>query len=103
MSGSTHSIGMHRVPQIKGHEVMAYLTYIIDHYDHLPAFTAFVHANRTAVHDNTPVNDNVHSLQSLKLDFVQNHGYASLRCSWMPGCPDGFRQFGKLYGEARVW
>ena len=33
-------------PKNKGHEVMVYLTYIIDHYDELADVTMFMHAHQ---------------------------------------------------------
>ena len=39
-------------PQNKGHEVMVYLTYIIDHYDALPDVSIFMHAHRWSWHNN---------------------------------------------------
>lgn len=39
------------VPANKGHEVMAYLTYIITHYRTLPALSIFVHAHQHAWHN----------------------------------------------------
>ncbi|KAL8877163.1 MAG: hypothetical protein Q9198_004773 [Flavoplaca austrocitrina] len=38
-------------PQNKGHESMAYLTYIIDHYTSLPSTLAFIHPHRRGFRD----------------------------------------------------
>ncbi|CEL00519.1 hypothetical protein ASPCAL00119 [Aspergillus calidoustus] len=79
-----------KTPFNKGHESMAYLTYLIDHYDHLPSTIAFIHAHRSgflmAWHVDAPLHDNVAALRSLQLDFVQRNGYVNLRCNWNPGC-----------------
>lgn len=69
---------------------MAYLTYLIDHYDNLPSTIAFVHSHRSgflmAWHVDAPMHDNVAALRSLQLDFVQRNGYVNLRCNQNPGC-----------------
>lgn len=44
----------HFVPANKGHESMAYLTYIIDHYHHLPSLIIFHHAQRYQWHNDDP-------------------------------------------------
>ncbi|KAL4938350.1 hypothetical protein BDV06DRAFT_201057 [Aspergillus oleicola] len=79
-----------KTPVNKGHESMAYLTYLIDHYDHLPSTIAFIHSHRAgflmAWHVDAPLHDNVVALQSLRLDFVQRNGYVNLRCNKNPGC-----------------
>ncbi|KAI4181494.1 MAG: hypothetical protein LQ346_006775 [Caloplaca aetnensis] len=77
-------------PQNKGHESMAYLTYIIDHYNSLPSTLVFVHPHRRgfseAWHTDTPLHDNVDALRTLRIPFVQQNGYTNLRCNWNPGC-----------------
>ncbi|KAF9894083.1 hypothetical protein FE257_009056 [Aspergillus nanangensis] len=79
-----------KTPLNKGHESMAYLTYLIDHYDSLPSTIAFLHAHRAgffmAWHVDAPMHDNVLAMQSLQLDYVQQNGYVNLRCNWNPGC-----------------
>ncbi|KAL9600679.1 MAG: hypothetical protein Q9219_003009 [cf. Caloplaca sp. 3 TL-2023] len=83
-------------PLNKGHESMAYLTYIIDHYTSLPSTLTFIHPHRRgfleAWHTDTPLHDNVHALRSLRLPFVQENGYANLRCNWNPGCKSAHRK-----------
>ncbi|KAI1615453.1 hypothetical protein EDD36DRAFT_432867 [Exophiala viscosa] len=77
-----------KVPADKGHEAMAYLTFIIDHYDTLPSTVAFMHAHhKGAWHTDTPNSDSVFLLRDLRLDFVQQQGYVNLRCQQNPGCP----------------
>ncbi|KAL5337133.1 hypothetical protein BJX70DRAFT_409416 [Aspergillus crustosus] len=79
-----------KTPLNKGHESMAYLTYLIDHYDRLPSTIAFIHAHRTgflmAWHVDAPMHDNAAALRALQLDFVQREGYVNLRCNRNPGC-----------------
>ncbi|KAJ6110686.1 hypothetical protein N7486_002921 [Penicillium sp. IBT 16267x] len=77
-------------PYNKGHEAMAYLTYVIDHYYVLPSTIAFLHAHRSgffmAWHVDAPLHDNVIAMQNLQTRFVEQNGYANLRCNWNPGC-----------------
>ncbi|KAL4870388.1 hypothetical protein BDV12DRAFT_207828 [Aspergillus spectabilis] len=81
-----------QTPLNKGHEAMAYLTYLIDHYRRLPSTIAFIHAHRAgflmAWHVDAPMHDNAAALRSLQLDFVQRTGYVNLRCNRNPGCTD---------------
>ncbi|GFF22290.1 hypothetical protein IFM46972_00232 [Aspergillus udagawae] len=82
-------------PLNKGHESMAYLTYLIDHYDALPSTIAFLHSHRAgfflAWHVDAPLHDNVAAMRALQLDFVQRNGYVNLRCNWNPGCKAAHR------------
>ncbi|BCS30523.1 DUF3431 domain-containing protein [Aspergillus puulaauensis] len=84
-------------PMNKGREALAYLQYIVDHYDDLPATVVFIHSHRDgwpgAWHTDTFDYSNVESLRSLQIDFVQRNGYANLRCQESPGCPDEIRPF----------
>ncbi|KAI9713341.1 MAG: hypothetical protein M1828_001434 [Chrysothrix sp. TS-e1954] len=75
------------VTKNKGNEASAYLTYIITHYHNLPDHVVFVHARRYQWHNEDPMYDHVPVLRSLQLAHVTNVGYASLRCTWEPGCP----------------
>lgn len=92
-------------PANKGHESMAYLTYLIDHYDTLPSTIAFLHAHRSgflmAWHGDAPLHDNVAAMRMLQLDFVQRNGYVNLRCNWNPGCKEAHR-FNRHVTE-QVW
>ena len=73
---------------------MAYLTYIIDHYDTLPSTLVFLHPHRGGYsnyftkswHIDAAGFDNVASVRNLQLPFVQKNGYVNLRCNWAPGC-----------------
>ncbi|KAK2875152.1 hypothetical protein FQN49_001736 [Arthroderma sp. PD_2] len=77
-------------PANKGHEAMAYLTYVIEHYDSLPSIIAFLHSHRAgflkAWHVDAPLHDNAIAMQSLQTDFVKENGYVNLRCMRNLGC-----------------
>ncbi|KAF2814698.1 uncharacterized protein BDZ99DRAFT_408047 [Mytilinidion resinicola] len=76
-------------PKNKGHEVMIYLTYIIDHYDDLPDVSIFMHSHRYTWHnDDILDSDAVVMLKRLNRARVWREGYHNMRCSWDPGCPD---------------
>lgn len=75
-------------PTNKGHEVMIYLTYIIDHYDKLPEAVIFMHAHRRTHHNNDLLDfDAVEMIKRLRMDHVLKQGYFNMRCGWLPGCP----------------
>ncbi|KAJ5113851.1 hypothetical protein N7456_002385 [Penicillium angulare] len=92
---STMNTHVLKTPLNKGHEAMAYLTYVIDHYNTLPSTIAFLHAHRSgflmAWHVDAPLHDNVNAMQALQIPFVQQNGYVNLRCNWNPGCKDDQR------------
>ena len=76
----------------KGRESLAYLTYIIEHYDDgLGETMAFVHAHRDgyprAWHVDAPDHSNVEALRLLQPSYVQEVGYTNMRCQLQPGCP----------------
>lgn len=77
-------------PLNKGHESMAYLTYVIDNYDSLPSMLAFLHSHASgflsAWHTDTPLHSNIDALSTLQLPFVRQNGYVNLRCNQNPGC-----------------
>lgn len=76
-------------PKNKGHEVMVYLSYIIDFYDELPDVSIFMHAHRFAWHNNELLDtDAVEMVRRLSPERVTRLGYMNLRCHWDPGCPD---------------
>ena len=76
-------------PKNKGHEVMIYLSYIINHYDTLPDILIFMHAHRWTHHNNALLAyDAVETVRRLKSDYVTREGYVNLRCHWSPGCPE---------------
>ncbi|KXJ97034.1 hypothetical protein Micbo1qcDRAFT_191624 [Microdochium bolleyi] len=70
-----------------GHESNVYLTYIIDHYDELPDVVVFLHGRRYQWHNEDPLYDGVPPLQKLRIPYVLSKGFATLRCSWLLGCP----------------
>lgn len=76
-------------PKNKGHEVMVYLTYIIDNYAHLPDITIFMHAHRWTHHNNDLLdNDALQMISNLSNSHVTREGYFNMRCHWDPGCPE---------------
>lgn len=76
-------------PKNKGHEVMVYLTYIIDNYASLPNVSIFMHAHRWTHHNGGLLdNDAVEMISRLSDSHVIRRGYVNLRCEWDPGCPE---------------
>ncbi|KAH8696858.1 hypothetical protein GQ44DRAFT_633954 [Phaeosphaeriaceae sp. PMI808] len=76
-------------PKNKGHEVMIYLTWIIDNYDKLPDVAIFMHAHQLTWHnDDLLGNDAALLIQRLSRQRVWREGFVNMRCSWYPGCPD---------------
>jgi len=62
---------------------MAYLTFIIDHYNKLPDFMVFMHGDYRAWHQIEP---SPYILSALNLSYVEELGYANLRCGKMLYC-----------------
>jgi hypothetical protein len=83
--------GVLHPPINKGREAMAYLTFLIDHYDLLPAHMVFIHAHLEgwpkAWHVDSDNHNQINLLKSLRLEYLEEHGYANLRCIHNPGCP----------------
>ncbi|KIW19992.1 hypothetical protein PV08_00567 [Exophiala spinifera] len=76
-------------PKNKGHEVMNYLTYIIDFYDNLPDVSIFMHSHQFAWHNDDLLNfDAGEMIKRLSSERVQRQGYMNMRCHWVPGCPE---------------
>lgn len=76
-------------PVNKGHEVMIYLTYIIDHYDELSDITLFMHAHNITWHNSDLLDYNAGKMiRHLNPARVAREGYMNLRCNWDPGCPE---------------
>jgi hypothetical protein len=76
-------------PKNKGHEVMVYLSFIIEHYDKLPDIVAFMHSHQFAWHNEEIFGGNAaEMLRRLNVARVVREGYMNLRCIWEPGCPD---------------
>lgn len=89
------------VPQNKGHEVMVYLTYLIDHYDVYPDVAVFMHSHQQSWHQGGLLqHDAVETIQRLSSDRVVRKGYMNLRCEWNPGCPAWLHP-GAALGDSR--
>ncbi|KAK5683237.1 hypothetical protein LTS10_004768 [Elasticomyces elasticus] len=71
------------VPLNQGREAMAYLTYIIDHYDALPDYMVFTHGHERSWHQMEPLQMKVRALNLTALD---EEDYISLRCGMQMGC-----------------
>jgi len=79
-----------RVPANRGHEAMAYLTFLVDNYDNIPAAGAiFVHGSLFAWHNDSPKYDNAELLAALNTtSALASSGYHNLRCDWSAStCP----------------
>ncbi|KAK5136269.1 hypothetical protein LTR08_003876 [Meristemomyces frigidus] len=75
-------------PKNKGHEVMVYLSYIIDSYEQLADTNIFMHAHRFAWHNNELLSTDASLMvRNLSPERVARDGYMNLRCHWDPGCP----------------
>ncbi|KAI9924329.1 hypothetical protein ASPWEDRAFT_115648 [Aspergillus wentii DTO 134E9] len=89
----------------KGREANVYLQYIIDHYDRLPSTIVFLHSHRDgfpqAWHTEFDEHSNPQTVNMLQTEFVQRNGYANLRCTSSPGCPDEVRPFRDPPDEGR--
>lgn len=88
-----------RVPANRGHEAMAYLTFIIDNYHDIPAAGAvFVHGSRFSWHNDHPEYDNADLLASLNVTAaIEPSGYHNMRCDWSAGtCPSDVKPQGSL-------
>ena len=86
----------HHTPQNKGKESLAYLQYIVDHYNDLPSTIVFLHDHKdgpASWHVDNPAFNNVESIRALQADFVQRNGYVNLRCQTAPGCPAEIQPF----------
>ncbi|KAH9826405.1 Protein of unknown function (DUF3431) [Teratosphaeria destructans] len=72
------------LPANRGHESMAYLTFIIDNYDSIPeAGAVFVHGSRFSWHNDQPTYDNAAVLEQLNVSSaLRDLGYHNLRCDW---------------------
>src|SRR5436190_2107120 len=74
-------------------------SHIINNYEHLPKYLAFIHALRYQWHNDDPMYDHVPVLQSLRLDSLAATGYQSLRCAWIIGCPAELHPLDPSQGE----
>lgn len=76
-------------PKNKGHEVIIYLSYIIDNYAQLPDVIIFMHSHRWARHNNQILDyDAAQMIKRLNSSYVIKQGYVNMRCEWDPGCPE---------------
>ena len=85
---------------------MAYLTYIIDHYDALPNVMLFIHAHRDGLkgwHTDAPLHDHVYEIRALRLSHIEDQGYVNLRCKLNPGCIDGPLSGAKTVLTPTIW
>ena len=71
------------VPRNMGREAMAYLTYIIDHYNDLPEFVVFTHGHQRSWHQLEPLSAKV---RALNLTALYDESFISLRCGIQMGC-----------------
>ncbi|KAL8948096.1 MAG: hypothetical protein Q9222_005687 [Ikaeria aurantiellina] len=79
-------------PKNKGHEVMMYLSYLIDHYEQLPDIILFMHSHRWTHHNNRFLGfDAAQMIRALNGAHVMREGYVNMRCHWSPGCPEWLR------------
>lgn len=79
-------------PKNKGHEVMVYLSYLIENYDRLPDIVLFMHSHRWTHHNNEYLGfDASQMIRALNGAHVVRHGYVNMRCHWSPGCPEWLR------------
>ena len=89
----------------KGHEAMAYLTFIIDNYASLPSTMAFMHPHLSgflsAWHTDMALHSNVDALNSLQIQYVHENGYANLRCNQNPGCIK--KHWKNKFVTAEIW
>ncbi|KAM5471162.1 hypothetical protein MauCBS54593_003501 [Microsporum audouinii] len=81
------------IPKNKGKEAMVFLTYIIDHYYSLPENIVFHQAQRFQWHNDDPDYDALTLLQRFRFGYLEEQGYANLRCDWSLGCPSSIRPF----------
>ncbi|EEP80665.1 predicted protein [Uncinocarpus reesii 1704] len=87
----------------KGHELMPYLTYIIDNYENLPNVTIFMHAHNATWHNNDFFNLSSETMVSqLKIEHVIREGYMNLRCKHEPGCPNHIHPTVEDEGDIRA-
>ncbi|TVY81096.1 hypothetical protein LSUE1_G005926 [Lachnellula suecica] len=94
-----------QVPANRGHEAMAYLTFLIDNYDNIPAAGAvFVHGSRRAWHNDSPDYDNAALLAALNVSVaLEPWGYHNLRCDWsLSMCPASMKPQGHFENSAQA-
>ena len=71
----------------RGRETPAYLSYIINFYDHLPDYSLFIHAYPEQWHNDLFGPWTHNTLRNIRYESIDAHGYVNLRCQLDPGCP----------------
>ena len=72
---------LYRVPMNKGNEAMVYLSFLIDRYDTLPDLMVFMHAGRSAWHNNILLHwDSARTICNLRRSYVRSQGFTNLLC-----------------------
>ncbi|TVY45077.1 hypothetical protein LSUB1_G000545 [Lachnellula subtilissima] len=97
--GDTKWLDELSIPANRGHEAMAYLTFLIDNYENIPAEGAvFVHGSRFAWHNDALDYDNAPLLVALNVSAaLAPFGYHNLRCDWsLSTCPPSYKPQGSL-------
>ena len=75
-------------PRNKGHEVIVYLTHLVEHYDDLADINIFMHKDRFTHHNEGLLDfDSVKMINRLRDAYVIQNGYTNLQCSWGKSCP----------------
>lgn len=77
------------IPKNKGREAMVYLSFIIDHWDHLPPYILFLHGHTEAWHQLDGPMDVL--IRDLQVPILQEQGYISLRCINGFACLEEYR------------
>lgn len=77
----------------RGIDLLTTSRYIIDHYEHLPAYNLFMHSQRFQWHNDEPDYDGVPLLRSFQFPYLREQGYVNMRCVWTLGCPDEVKPF----------
>ncbi|KAL7272254.1 hypothetical protein RUND412_004951 [Rhizina undulata] len=94
---------MLKTPENKGHEAMAYLTYLIDNYSDLPDIVLFIHPHQVAWHNNDLLLSSTQLiLRELNYRRVKEKGYMNLRCHHKPGCPTWIRPGNRVQDPTKV-
>ena len=74
----------------QGREAAAYLSYIVDFYNELPAYSIFIHSNEIQWHNDVVGVSTSELLRSLRFEAVEARGFVNLRCTSAPLCPDAW-------------
>lgn len=74
----------------QGHEAGAYLSYIVEFYNDLPAYSIFIHSNEEQWHNDMFGPRTADYLRNLRFEAVDAQGFVNLRCTTAPLCPDSW-------------